>query len=99
MDVYLTIERLIIDGISLDRRQQRQLQAAVERELGRLVAEGGVGWQAGIGLPHAPAGTIELTADHQPNHLGRQIAQAVYTQAVYGGISPNAIPGPAGDGQ
>jgi hypothetical protein len=93
MDINLTIERLIIEGIPLDRRQQRQLQTAVERELARLLAEGGVSWQAGIALPHVPAGTIELTANHRPTHLGRQIAQAIYS-----GIGPNAVPRPAGDG-
>lgn len=79
MNVYVSIERLVLDGIEIAQRERPLLQAAVEAELGRLLAEGGLSSSlvAGGAYPNAAAGTIQLT--NQPSvQLGRQIAQAVY---------------------
>ncbi len=80
MNINLNIEQLILDGIDLPRHQRPQLQAAIETELGRLLAADGLTprLQAGGAVPHVPAGAIQLTGENNPTHLGHQIAQAVY---------------------
>jgi hypothetical protein len=42
-NIQIYIDRLILDGISVPHSQRPLLQAAVEAELGRLLAEGGIG--------------------------------------------------------
>ena len=60
MNVKLHIDRLVLDGIDLETAQRPVLQAAVEAELGRLLAEGGVGesWAAGGAVPASAGGWI-----------------------------------------
>jgi hypothetical protein len=79
MDVNLHIERLVLEGIDLDPAQRPALQAALEAELGRLIAEGGMGGlAAGGAVPAIKAGGFEMSGDGNPSQLGRQIAGAVY---------------------
>jgi hypothetical protein len=84
VNVSVHIDRLILDGIDLPHAQRLLLQAAVEGELARLLAAGGLapGLEGGGTVPRIPGGTMQLTGDGDPAGLGRQIAQA-----VYGGIS------------
>lgn len=84
MNIELHIDRLILDGIPLAPAHRPLVQAAVEAELARLVAEGGISpmLQTGGALPRVPGGAIQLTNDNNPHALGQQIAQA-----VYGGLS------------
>jgi hypothetical protein len=84
MNITVNIERLIFEGVSLAPWQRPLLQAAVEAELARLLAEGGVGGglAAGWAVPSLPAGAIQLPGDGDPVAMGAQIAQA-----VYGGMS------------
>jgi hypothetical protein len=42
MNVRLHIERLILEGLPLEAGQEPAIQAAVEAELGRLIAEQGI---------------------------------------------------------
>jgi hypothetical protein len=83
MNINLTIDQLILDGIDLPNHQRPDLQAAVEAELSRLLAEQGVGphLQARGAVPSLDAEVIQLTSN-DPATLGQQIAQA-----VYGGLS------------
>lgn len=79
MNVNLRIERLVLDGIDLEPAHRPLLQAALEAELGRLIAEGGVGGlAAGGAVPALKAGGFEMSGDGNPSQLGRQIAGAVY---------------------
>jgi len=80
MNVNLHIERLILDGIDVEPAHRPILQAALERELGRLIARGGVGpdLAAGGAVPSVRAGGFEMNAEKNPRQLGRQIARAVY---------------------
>jgi len=79
-NVDLRIEQLVLDGIDLPAHGAPLVQAAVEAELARLLAADGLGtaWRAGGAVPRLSGGTIELSADGDPSHLGQQIAQAVY---------------------
>ncbi|HSS48479.1 MAG TPA: hypothetical protein VLX28_05995 [Thermoanaerobaculia bacterium] len=80
MNVNLHIERLILDGIDVEPAQRPLLQAALERELGRLLAQGGVGpaLAAGGAVPSVQAGDFQMGASGNPRQLGRQIARAVH---------------------
>lgn len=80
MNVNLHIERLILEGIDLDPAQRPILQAAVEVELGRLIAEGGVGASlaGGRAVPSLRAHGFQMSGDGNPRQLGRRIAGAVY---------------------
>ena len=80
MDIKIDIERLILEGISLAAGQRAQLQAAVETELARLLAAGGVSpdLRSGGAVPSLRANPFRLSGDSSPSHLGKQIARAVY---------------------
>jgi hypothetical protein len=79
VNVNLHIDRLVLEGIDLEPAQRPLLQAALEAELGRLIAEGGVGGlAAGGAVPAIKAGGIEMSGEGNPAQLGRQIAGAVY---------------------
>ena len=84
MTITLHIERLVLEGIALDRTQREQLRAAVEAELTRLLTGDGLsgGLAQGGAVPNVPAAPIQLAADNDPGALGQQIAQS-----VYGGIT------------
>lgn len=87
MDIDISIEQLILHGIDLPRGQRTLLRAAVESELQRLLAEGGLTsqWAEEVVQPRLSGGEIRLPAGDaaaDPIQLGVQIAQA-----VYGGMS------------
>lgn len=79
MNLKLQIERLILDGVHLAPEHRPLLQAAVESELARLLAEGGLaaGVKAAGATARMTGGNLQLTPDN-PGSMGRQIARAVY---------------------
>lgn len=77
MNINLHIERLVLEGIELPRQQQPVLQAAVEAELGRLLAAGGLATE-GRHVRSLQAGGLQFGDAHDPVALGTQIAGAVY---------------------
>jgi hypothetical protein len=80
MNINLHIERLILDGLSLEAANRALLQAAVETELVRLLTRDGVGQhlQNGGASPRASASEIRLTAQAGPEQMGKQIAGSIY---------------------
>lgn len=80
MNINVNIERLILDSVSIPHAQRPLLQAAVEAELGRLLATGGLGAEflSGGAVPKIKAGSMEITPDGNYTQMGQQIAQAVY---------------------
>jgi hypothetical protein len=82
MNVNLHIERLILDGIDVEPAHRPVLQAALEAELARLLAQGGVGpgLAAGGAVPALRGDGFQLSggAGGNPRQLGRQIARAVH---------------------
>ena len=80
-NIHLVIERLILEGLPLERGQASHIQAAVEAELTRLIAENGLAshLQAGGAMPRVNASSIQLTAGSSPAQMGTQIAQSVYS--------------------
>ncbi len=79
-DIHLHIERLILDGLPIERAQGPHVQAAVEAELSRLLTENGLApdLQAGGAMPNVRANAIQLTTVSNPTQVGTQIAQSVY---------------------
>jgi hypothetical protein len=75
MNINLHIEHLILDGIDLGPRARRQLRAAVEQELIRLLGVSAPQIRGGA-VPSISTPAIELR--HNPAELGKQIAGSVY---------------------
>ncbi len=63
VNVNLHIERLILDGIDVEPAQRPVLQAVVEAELGRLIAEGGVGGLAAGAVPAVRADGFQMSGE------------------------------------
>jgi len=80
MKITVHIERLVLDGIDIPYSERPLLQAAVEGELARMLAAGGLSADLAPGgaRPRVPGGTIRLEGGNDPCNLGTRIAQAVY---------------------
>jgi hypothetical protein len=81
MNINLHIERLVLDGLPIERHQAPYVQAAVEAELTRLLTENGLSFnlQSGGALPRLDANGIQLTSGSSPAHMGKQIARSIYS--------------------
>lgn len=84
MNINLHIEKLVLDGVSVEPQQQAELKMAVESELGRLLRSNGIG--SGVQLNNSfraiQGGLITIDMYRKPFALGQQIAQS-----VHGGIA------------
>jgi hypothetical protein len=80
MNINLHIERLVLDGLTLERGQEPLVRAAVEAELARLLTAHGLSssLMSGGATPHLRAGQISLSGESSAHQLGHQIARAVY---------------------
>ena len=80
MNVRLHIERLILDGLPLSEAGAPHVQAAIETELARLIAAGGVSADfAGDRIvPSLRGGDLRMSLGGGDADLGRQIAGALY---------------------
>jgi hypothetical protein len=78
MNINVSIERLVLDGLPMSRSQGVLVQVAVETELVRLLAKQGLSHLSAGAVPHLSANSIEVTRDSRPAQLGHQIAQAIY---------------------
>ena len=81
MNINLHIERLVLDGVALERGHEPLLRAAIEAELSRLLTTDGVapGMMSGIAVPRLHAGDIQLAGDNNnAQGLGLQIARALH---------------------
>lgn len=80
MNVRLHIERLVLDGLPLAQAGAPHVQAAIETELARLIADGGVSadFAGQRVVPSLRGGDVRMTAGGGHGDLGRQIAGALY---------------------
>jgi hypothetical protein len=80
MNIELHIERLILDGLQVERGERGDLQASVEAEFSRLLTSGGLRSEllSGARMRSLSAGEIQLTNHTSPAHLGTDIAKAVH---------------------
>lgn len=79
MNINVHIERLILDGLLVKGSDGSIVQAAVETELARLLAEQGLTGVSGGSIPSLSTAPIELSRDPKAAPLGHQIAQAIHT--------------------
>ncbi|MEA3276257.1 MAG: hypothetical protein U9Q81_13400 [Pseudomonadota bacterium] len=80
MNVHLHIDELVLEGLPLEATDAAAVKAAVETELTRLLANGGLAPDLRTGGARAsvPAGDIHLGGDRTPSDLGRQIGRTLY---------------------
>jgi len=80
VNINLHIERLVLDGVSVERHQQAELKAAVETELGRLLMSNGIGpgVQSSNRFRVVSGDLISIDNTHKPASLGQQIGNVVY---------------------
>jgi hypothetical protein len=80
MKISVHIERLVLDGLPLERRDGPIVSAAVERELVRLFNSGALApaLLSSNAVPRLKAPSIELQEAVSPKQLGQQIAAAVH---------------------
>ena len=88
MTLYVHIDRIVLDGVDPGPGQLARLQAAIEQELGRLLAaDAGAAPRAGGATRAVAGGTLDLGGAPAAPELGRRIAQATYE-----GIRRDAAP-------
>ena len=80
MKINVRIERLILDGLPIERRDGAAVQAAIERELAKLFNSGQLSpaLLSSSMVASLRAESIELPEGVNPATLGQQIAQAVH---------------------
>jgi hypothetical protein len=80
MNINLHIERLILDGLSLEAKDSAAFRTAVEVELTRLLTQNNdpANWQTGGAVPSLRADAIQLTAESSPAQISQQIAGSIY---------------------
>ena len=80
MSIHLHIERLILEGLPVDAHQGRYLRAALETELTRLLATGGLshGLAEGGAIAEVRAGTMQMNPGATPTVVGADIAKALH---------------------
>jgi hypothetical protein len=83
-DIELRIEELVLHGVS--RADARRVGAAVEAELGRMLAEQGLpsGLRGGAEIGAIDAGQVSLGAAARPESTGEAVARAVYGGLTHG---------------
>jgi hypothetical protein len=79
MNINVSIERLVLDGLPMSRSQGVRVQAAVETELARLLGKEGLSHLSTGAVPHLSTNSIQVTGDSKPAQLGHQIARAIYS--------------------
>ena len=78
-DVIVSIERLVLTGLPLDREQAAQLKHVVQRELSYLLASDPPRLQrSGAAVPALSAPSIEIGSKPASADVGRRIAWSIH---------------------
>jgi len=80
MKIHVHIERLVLDGLPVDRHSASLIQEAVQAELSRLFAESGASQSllSGGAIPSLRTAPIQIAPQSKPNSFGHNIAEAVH---------------------
>jgi hypothetical protein len=78
MRIELTIERLVLEGVTLSFGQRAELAAALEAELGRSLARTGMGAATGAGGAVPRLSATAALGSGSPRALARGIAAGVH---------------------
>jgi hypothetical protein len=87
MNLNLHIERLIVEGLPLEWRERRTLQAAIERQLAHLLATHGI--PRGLRTPGSAAALV-APAMRLGAETGAQPTGALIGASIYAGLSGEA---------
>jgi hypothetical protein len=74
----VNIDRLVLDGVPLERRAERALRASLEVELSSLLAAGPPPERTRVGGAEPSLPALQIPACEDPVALGRDIARALY---------------------
>ena len=78
-EVRLHIERLTLDGLALSPAERAGMVAALEAELGAMIAQGGLSPAAGFTAPALVAPQITAAQPFDPAAFGGALAGALYS--------------------
>ena len=80
MNVNLHIDRLVLEGVSVEPRQRTELKAAVESELRQQLTNQGIGsmLQSSNNQQSIRGGSISVENISKAASLGQQIGNAIY---------------------
>ncbi len=80
MNINLHIERVVLEGISIEPHQQAEMKIAVESEIVSLLTSNGIGRciQSRNSFHVVSGGLISIETHNKPFHIGHQIAGAIY---------------------
>jgi hypothetical protein len=96
MGVELHIEELVLHGF--EARDRRRIAGEVERELTRLIGEGGLrGLGGSLAIERVNAGEFKVRAGAKPHAAGTQIAHSIY-RSLRQARTPRVGPGAGGGG-
>jgi len=81
VNIELHIERLVLDGLSVEPKHRAALRSAIEEELMQLLMTGGLSPEVITtgSVRSISAGEIPVATHPAPASLGNQIAQAVHS--------------------
>ena len=82
MRITVQIERLVLDGLPVTTADGPRVRTAVETELGRLFAAGGLNRELASGgaVPRVNAPQISLGPRERPDAIGRAVARSVHAR-------------------
>jgi hypothetical protein len=80
MKIEVHIERLVLDGLPVTTAEGPSVRAAVESELARMLAAGGLNRELGAGraLARISAPQISVGPRERPDAIGRAVARSVH---------------------
>jgi hypothetical protein len=80
LKIRLHIERMVLNGLAVDRAHGGRVRGALQAELARLLASGGVSpeLRSGAVVPSLRGEKLRVAKGSAPAELGRNIAAAVY---------------------
>ena len=78
MSIQLTIEQLVLDGLSLSTLQGVALKLSIETELEQLLRVRGLEGLTGGAVPRLTVDSLQLAAGGRQHEWGRQIARNLY---------------------
>jgi hypothetical protein len=80
MIINLHIDRVVVDGVSLEQGSERHVRAAVERELSSLLMTRGVptSMLGGGAVPGVRENSAHLEKASTPTAVGREVARSIY---------------------
>ena len=92
MNLSLHIERLVLDGLPVTSSNSALLQAAVEAELGRLLANGLIALPASSTQARVMGKEIQIRPEINVRDLGGEIGRSVFASLSSSGLAASLRP-------